>query len=68
MVRCPATGRELSTGVEMDAATFEGFPIFARSIKCRLQFGSLLVYAKRGSGIQRPPLQLSLRTLFAKQS
>ena len=26
MVRCPATGRELSTGVEMDAATFERLP------------------------------------------
>jgi hypothetical protein len=39
MVRCPATGRELSTGVEMDAETFERLtraplpPIFARAIR-----------------------------------
>ena len=26
MVRCPTTGRELSTGVEMDTATFERLP------------------------------------------
>jgi len=26
LVRCPTTGRELSTGVEMDAATFERLP------------------------------------------
>src|SRR4026207_384307 len=26
MVKCPTTGREISTGVEMDAATFERVP------------------------------------------
>lgn len=26
MVRCPNTGRELSAGIEMDAATFEQLP------------------------------------------
>jgi len=26
MVRCPNTGRELSTGIEMDAATFSQLP------------------------------------------
>ena len=34
MVRCPATGRELSTGVEMDAATFERLPDIRSLIKC----------------------------------
>jgi hypothetical protein len=34
MVRCPATGRELSTGVEMDAATFERLPDIRSRIKC----------------------------------
>ena len=34
MVRCPATGRELSTGVEMDAATFERLPDIQSQIKC----------------------------------
>jgi hypothetical protein len=33
MVRCPATGRELSTG-EMDAATFERLPDIRSRIKC----------------------------------
>jgi hypothetical protein len=34
MVRCPATGRELSTGVEMDAATFEQLPEIRAQISC----------------------------------
>ena len=36
MVRCPTTGRELSTGVEMDAATFERLPDIHSQIKCPL--------------------------------
>jgi hypothetical protein len=34
MVRCPVTIRELSTGVEMDAATFERLPDIRSRIKC----------------------------------
>jgi hypothetical protein len=34
MVRCPATGRELSTGIEMDAATFERLPEIRAQIRC----------------------------------
>jgi hypothetical protein len=34
MVRCPTTGRELSTGLEMDAATFERLPDIRSQIKC----------------------------------
>ena len=34
MVRCPATSRELSTGVEMDVATFERLPDIRSRIKC----------------------------------
>ena len=34
MVRCPNTGREFSTGVEMDAATFERLPDIRSQIRC----------------------------------
>ena len=35
MVRCPSTGRELSAGIEMDAATFEQLPdIRSQIIMC----------------------------------
>jgi hypothetical protein len=34
MVRCPTTGRELSTGVEMDAATFGRLPDIRSPITC----------------------------------
>jgi hypothetical protein len=34
MVRCPNTGRELSTGIEMDAATFERLPDIRSQMKC----------------------------------
>jgi hypothetical protein len=34
MVRCPNTGRELSTGIEMDAATFEQLPDIRSHIEC----------------------------------
>jgi len=36
MVKCPTTGREISTGVEMDAATFERLPDIHSHIKCPL--------------------------------
>ena len=34
MVRCPTTGRELSTGIEMDAATFERLPDIRSQMMC----------------------------------
>ena len=34
MVRCPNTGRELSTGVEMDEATFEQLSDIRSEMKC----------------------------------
>jgi hypothetical protein len=34
MVRCPKTGRELSTGVEMDDDTFAGLPDIRSQINC----------------------------------
>jgi hypothetical protein len=34
MVRCPNTGRELSTGVEMDEATFKRLADIRSQIKC----------------------------------
>ena len=34
MVRCPTTGRELSTGIEMVAATFEQLPDIRSKITC----------------------------------
>ena len=34
MVRCPTTGRELSTGVEMDAATFQQLPDIHSQMRC----------------------------------
>ena len=36
MVRCPTTGEELSTGVEMDAATFERLPDIHSQMKCAI--------------------------------
>jgi hypothetical protein len=34
MVRCPSTGHELSTGIEMDAATFAKLPDILSQMKC----------------------------------
>jgi hypothetical protein len=34
MVQCPATGRELSTGLEMDADTFKRLPDIRSQLKC----------------------------------
>lgn len=34
MVKCPSTGCELSTGIEMDAATFAGLPDIRSHVKC----------------------------------
>ena len=54
MVRCPTTGRELSTGVEMDPSTFERLPDIRSMIKCPVQSGSQLVYARSLAGESRP--------------
>lgn len=34
MVRCPTTGRDLSTGIEMVAATFEHLPEICSQMRC----------------------------------
>ena len=34
MVRCPTTGRELSTGIQIDATTFEKLPDIRSQIRC----------------------------------
>ena len=34
MVRCPKTGRELSTGIEMDSVTLERLPNIRSKIEC----------------------------------
>jgi len=34
MVKCPNTGRELSTGIEMDAATFKGLLDIRSQLMC----------------------------------
>lgn len=36
MVRCPATGKGLSTGVEMDSGSFERLPLISAFIWCPL--------------------------------
>ena len=46
MVRCPTTGRELSTGVEMDAATLNAFRHSLADQVSPLPFGSYLVNAR----------------------
>ena len=34
MVKCPNTGRELSTGIEMDATTFKRLPDIRSQLMC----------------------------------
>jgi hypothetical protein len=54
MVRCPTTGSELSTGIEMDAATFEHLPEIRSQIKCpicRLDH----VWSTREAWLDNPP-------------
>ena len=36
MARCPTTGEEVSTSVEMDAATFERLPDIYSQMKCAI--------------------------------
>jgi hypothetical protein len=58
MVRCPATGRELSTGVAMDAVTFKPLPEIRSQIKC--PFADLIMIGQRarlGWGVRLHPPQ-----------
>ena len=34
MVRCPATGREIATGMVMDGETFRATPVFFAQVDC----------------------------------
>jgi hypothetical protein len=35
MIRCPITGREISTGIKIDRPTFECSPVFFAQTYCR---------------------------------
>ena len=34
MIRCPQTGREIPTGIEMDTSEFRRSPVFFSRVKC----------------------------------
>jgi hypothetical protein len=34
MIRCPASGRDVSTGIEVDAATFDALPNVSSRMHC----------------------------------
>ena len=36
MIRCPQTGREIPTGIEMDTAEFQRAPVFFSRVQCPL--------------------------------
>ena len=36
MIRCPQTGREIPTGIEMNTAEFQRAPVFFSRVQCPL--------------------------------
>ena len=34
MIRCPQTGREIATGIEMDTSEFQRAPVFFSRVRC----------------------------------
>lgn len=54
LVRCPKTGRELSTGVEMDAATFAKLPDIRSQITCPI-CGLSHDWSVREAWLDNPP-------------
>jgi hypothetical protein len=54
MVRCPKTGRELSTGIEMDAASLEQLPDIRSKIECPV-CGVEHVWSTREAWLDNPP-------------
>jgi hypothetical protein len=54
MVRCPDTGAELSTGIEMDAATFERLPEIQSQMTCPA-CGRSHVWSTREAWLGNPP-------------
>jgi hypothetical protein len=54
MVKCATTGRELSTGVEMDSATFEQLPELASRLKCPI-CGLDHLWSTREAWLDNPP-------------
>ena len=56
MVKCPNTGRELSTGIEMDPATFKGLPDIRSQLMCPIcKFDHVGRRAMHGSVTQLLP-------------
>jgi hypothetical protein len=48
MIRCPATGREISTGIEIDRSRFECTPVFFARTYCPLCRAEHQWFAKDG--------------------
>lgn len=46
MIRCPQTGKLVSTGIAMDKASFESSTLTNNSVKCPL-CGNIHVWSKR---------------------
>ena len=57
MVKCPVTGRELSTGVEMDTASFQGLPTGTCQMKCPV-CGADHTWSTRDAWLGNPPPSL----------
>ena len=57
MVKCPITGRELSTGVEMDSTAFERLPNATCQMRCPF-CGQDHVWSTRDAWLGNPPPSL----------
>jgi hypothetical protein len=68
VIRCPNTGREISTGLEADARTYQQVPVFFSRTYCPICRTHHEWFAKdawvrdeRGGGIRQPASRTSLR-------
>jgi hypothetical protein len=46
MIRCPQTGREIPTGIEMDTTEFQRSPVFFSTVQCPVCNGEHEWFAK----------------------
>ena len=67
MIRCPQTGRDISTGIEMDTERFAASPVFFSRVQCPLCAREHEWFAKDAWVCESVPMNASAWDAFIKQ-
>ena len=67
MIRCPNTGRDVSTGIEMHTEQFAASPVFFSRVQCPLCASEHEWFAKDAWVCESAPMKASAWDVFINQ-